>query len=87
MRELARRTGAHPVSVSRAFRRYYGLTLSEYRRRERVRRAAARIGASSLSLSSIAHGTGHADQPHFCREFRRLTGLTPSEFRRLARSS
>lgn len=84
VRELARLVDAHPVSVSRAFRRRYGVTLSEYRRRERVLRAAARLGASSLSLSRIAHATGHTDHPHFCREFRRLTGLTPSQFRRLA---
>lgn len=84
VRELARRVGAHPVSVSRAFRRHYGVTITEYRRRQRVRRAAARIATSSASLSRIAHGTGHADHPHFCREFRRLTGLTPSQFRRLA---
>lgn len=84
VRELARRVGAHPVSVSRAFRRHYGVTITEYRRRQRVRRAAARITASSVSLSRIAHGTGHADHPHFCREFRRLTGLTPSQYRRLA---
>jgi AraC family transcriptional regulator len=85
VRDLARLVDAHPVSVSRAFRRRYGVTVTEYRRRERVRRAAARIEASSLSLSRIAHATGHADHPHLCREFRRLTGVTPSEFRRLAR--
>lgn len=81
--ELARRVGAHPVTVSRGFRVHYGITFTEYRRRERVRRAAARIGVSSSSLSRIAHSTGHADHPHFCREFRRVTGLTPSEYRRL----
>lgn len=85
VRELARRVGAHPVSVSRAFRRAYGVTITEYRRRGRVRRAAARISDSAVSFSRIAHGTGHADHPHLCREFRRLTGFTPSEFRRLAR--
>ena len=82
---LAREVGAHPVSVSRAFRRHYGRTISEYRRRERVRRAAARIAATSSSLSRIAFATGHADHPHLCREFRRVAGLTPSEFRRLLR--
>ncbi len=80
---LAREVGAHPVSVSRAFRQHYGRTISEYRRRERVRRAAARIAASSSSISRIAFATGHADHPHLCREFRRVAGVTPSEFRRL----
>jgi AraC family transcriptional regulator len=84
VRELARRVGAHPVSVSRAFRRHYGRTISDYRRRERVRRAAERLAESSSSITRIAHGTGHADHPHLCREFRRATGLSPSAFRRLA---
>ncbi|NIP79727.1 MAG: helix-turn-helix domain-containing protein [Gemmatimonadetes bacterium] len=85
VRGLAALVGAHPVSVSRAFRKHYGLTISAYRRRERVRRAAARIAGSPESLSRIAHGGGYADHPHLCRDFRRTTGLTPSEFRRLAR--
>lgn len=84
VRELAEAVGVHPVSVSRAFRRHYGVTVTEYRRRERVRRAAAAIERASRPLSSIAYATGHADQPHLCREFRRLTGLTPTEFRRLS---
>lgn len=79
---LAREVGAHPVSVSRAFRRHYGRTISAYRRQERVRRAAARI-AGAGTLSRIAFATGHADHPHLCREFRRVTGLSPSEYRRL----
>lgn len=87
VRELARRVSAHPVSVSRAFRRHYGMTVSEYRRRERVRRAAGRISASPLPLTDVAYGAGFADHPHLCREFRRITGLTPSEFRQLIRVS
>lgn len=84
IRQLAALAGAHPVSVSRAFRRCFGVSVTEYRRRERVRRAAGRIAGSSVSLSAVGHATGHADHPHLCREFRRLTGLTPSEFRALA---
>lgn len=84
---LAGLAGAHPVSVSRAFRRHFGVAVTEYRRRERVRRAAGRLAASAQSLSAVAHGTGHADHAHFCREFRRLTGLTPSEYRRITRSA
>ncbi len=80
---LAALAGAHPVSVSRAFRRHFGVTVTEYRRRERVRRAAGRIAVSAQSLSAVGHGTGHADHAHLCREFRRLTGLTPSEYRRI----
>lgn len=83
--DLARDAGTHAVSVSRAFRRHFGCSISGYRRRERLRRAAATIESSLLALSRIAHATGFADHAHLCREFRGLTGLTPSEFRELVR--
>lgn len=84
VQSLARRAGVHPVSLSRAFRRHYGRTITEYRRRARLRRAAASISSSPSSLSTIAHRVGYSDHPHLCREFRRETGLTPSQFRRIA---
>jgi transcriptional regulator GlxA family with amidase domain len=83
--ELARAAGTHAVSVSRAFRRHFGCSISEYRRRERLRRAAATIESSPAGLSHIAHGAGFADHAHLCREFREVTGLTPSEFRGMTR--
>lgn len=84
--DLARRAGVHPASLSRAFRREFGGTITDYRRRVRLRRAAAlmtRAGAAS-SLSGVAHGAGYADHPHMCREFRELAGISPSALRRLA---
>jgi AraC family transcriptional regulator len=83
--ELARMAGVHPVSVSRSFRRHYGHTITEYRRRARLRRAAASIARSRVSLSRTAHEAGYADHAHLCREFRRAIGLTPSEFRAVLR--
>lgn len=82
--DLARLAGAHPVSVSRAFRREYGLTITEYRRRRRLHRAATLAAEGRESLSRVAHAAGYADHPHMCRDFRRLVGLSPSAFRRLA---
>jgi AraC family transcriptional regulator len=81
---LAALVGVHPVSVSRAFHRYYGRTVSEYRRSERVRRAAGWIANSTETLSRIAQTAGYADHPHLCREFQRVTGVSPSRYRRLA---
>jgi len=81
--ELARAVGAHPFSLSRAFRRHYGLTISAYRRRERLRRAAAAIAGSDRGLSHIAHDAGFTDHPQLSRDFRRTAGIAPSRFRRL----
>ena len=87
VRELARDAGVHEVSLSRAFRSCFGCTISEYRRRIRLRRAAADVGFGTVSLSRVAHQSGYADHAHLCREFRRATGLQPSAFRALAAES
>lgn len=83
--ELAALVGTHPVSLSRAFRRHYGCTITGYRQRERLRRAASAIAGAPHDISRIAHQAGFADHPHLCREFRHATGMTPTEFRALAR--
>jgi AraC family transcriptional regulator len=82
---LAAGLGVHPVSLTRAFRRAYGLTVTAYRRRQRLRRAAARMVETDEGLGTIAHAGGFADQAHMCREVRAATGLTASSLRDLAR--
>lgn len=84
--DLARRVGVHPVSLTRAFRRVYGVPVTTYRRRARLRWAAARVVGSDHSLCAIAHAGGYADQPHMCREMHAATGLTPSRLREVART-
>ncbi|MGH7549703.1 MAG: helix-turn-helix domain-containing protein [Gemmatimonadota bacterium] len=87
VRDLAREADVHPVSLARAFRRHYGTTVTEYRRRQRVRRAARAIERSDCHLTRIAYATGFSDHSHMCREVRAATGLTPTELQELARPS
>lgn len=87
VRDLAAEAGVHPVSLTRAFRRHYGASVTEIRRRERLRRAAAAIQGTRRDLTRIAHATGYADHAHMCREVREATGRTPSEIRALARGA
>jgi AraC family transcriptional regulator len=84
VRGLARDAGVHEVTLSRTFAQHYGSTITDYRRRLRVRRAARWIEAGSEHISRIAHASGYADHAHLCREFRRTAGVTPSAFRSLA---
>ncbi|HUF69881.1 MAG TPA: helix-turn-helix domain-containing protein [Longimicrobiales bacterium] len=87
VRDLAREAGVHEVSLSRAFRRCFGCTTTEYRRRVRLRRAAAEIETGCGQLSRIAHAAGFADHAHMCRDFGGTTGVTPSVYRDLARGT
>jgi len=86
VRRLAERIGVHPVSLTRAFRRAYGVPVSVYRRRVRLQRAAACVVGTDRELGSIAVDAGYADQAHMCRDVRGVTGLSPSRLRRVARS-
>lgn len=84
VRELAEAAGVHPVYLARAFRRAYGVPVTEYARRLRVRAAADRVASTGIPLARIACETGFADQAHLTRELRRETGLTPGALRRAA---
>lgn len=78
---LAQETGAHPVQLARAFRKYYGYSVGEYVRKLRVDYAYSQLISSQLSVVDIALATGFCDQAHFCRTFKRLTGMNPTELR------
>ncbi|HEU4885944.1 MAG TPA: AraC family transcriptional regulator [Longimicrobium sp.] len=84
VRDLAGAAGVHPVYLARAFRRAYGVPVTEYARRLRLRAAADRIASTALPLARIACEAGFADQAHLTRELRRETGLTPGALRRAA---
>jgi len=81
--DIAAGCGTHPVTISRQFRRYFGCSLSEYRRRLMIRRSLPLIGESASTLSTIAFTCGFADQSHFIRAFRAATRFRPSEYRQL----
>jgi AraC family transcriptional regulator len=84
--EAARVAGVHPAHLSRTFRRFTGMTMGTYLRRQRVEFACSRLRRSQNSLADIALEMGFYDQPHFCRVFRQQMGVSPREFRSLNRS-
>lgn len=83
VRELAASAGVHPVSMTRAFKRHFGETVTAYRLRGRLRRAVALLVRGSDTISEVASECGFSDHAHFCRQFRRATGVSPSRYRRL----
>jgi AraC family transcriptional regulator len=81
--EVARSLGIHPVHLARTVRRFTGLTLRDYVRRERIIRGSKLLRSSEHSLSRVAHEAGFADHSHFTREFVRRHGHTPSNDRHI----
>jgi AraC family transcriptional regulator len=82
---IAASAGVHPAHLARAFRRYYGCTLSGHVSKLRVEFACHHLTTSDTPLAAIALAAGFSDQSHFSNTFKRHTGVTPADFRRSTR--
>jgi AraC-like DNA-binding protein len=68
--------GIRPETVSRGFRRAFGVSPQSFRARVRLLQALSRIRRGE-KLAELAAECGFADQAHLSRHFRMLTGETP----------
>lgn len=76
--ELSLIAGAHPVTISKYFTRYFGCTMGEYMRKLKIEQAIAMIKSGQKSLTDVALECGFADQSHFIRTFKNFTGFLPT---------
>ncbi|WP_462248403.1 helix-turn-helix domain-containing protein [Ekhidna sp.] len=79
--DLASDLDVHPVTISKYFARICGMTISEYMRKIKVRRAVDMLLNSSETLVSIAFTCGFSDQSHMNRLVKRYIGHTPGAIR------
>jgi AraC-like DNA-binding protein len=71
-----------PETLSRGFRKMFGVTPARFRSEARTRRALALIARTDMPLASVAAMTGFADQAHMSRALHALTGSPPRCWRR-----
>ena len=74
--------GVHRGSLSRAFSEGYGITVTHYITRCRVRHAIKLLKETELPIRDIAKQSGFNTQEYFSRVFLEQTGSTPAAFRR-----
>jgi AraC-like DNA-binding protein len=82
LRFWARVNGLAPETLSRRFRKAFGVTPAAYRAELRAHRAFELIREGNVPLAAIAADCGFADQPHLTRAIKRLTGHSPGSWRR-----
>ncbi|GGG31085.1 hypothetical protein GCM10011344_34990 [Dokdonia pacifica] len=82
LQEISILVGAHPVTISKNFRKYFHCTLGTYRRRLKIEKSIDLIKNPEVSLSEIAFYCGFTDQSHFIRNFKELTGFLPKDYRK-----
>lgn len=79
--DLARVARCSTATLSRGFRRAFGVPPWQFVMRRRVERACDMLSRSALPIDAVAQATGFAGHGHFSRAFRRITGMTPLEWR------
>jgi len=68
--------------LRKRFREHFGVSLGDYLRNYRVRRAVGLLSTSELSIAEIADRCGYQSPTSFHRAFVCVTGVSPSEFRK-----
>ncbi len=81
--ELSEQVGVHRAHVARQFRRYYGMTIGECIRKQRIQFACRQLLNPKLSIADIAIDAGFSHQAHFTSTFRHTMGMTPNQYRML----
>ncbi len=67
--------------LSRLFKKEVGISLSDYVREEKVKRAMNLLRHSEFSLIEIAEYLGFCSQSHFTQIFKKTVGMTPKAYR------
>lgn len=80
---LSNELKVHPVHISRAASKHLSMSLGEYIRQHKVKRAIPLLLNSKSSLTEIAHETGFSDQSHFNRVFKSIFNSSPSSYRKI----
>ncbi|WNS44361.1 AraC family transcriptional regulator [Paenibacillus sp. MMS20-IR301] len=80
--ELAAVAGIDPDHFSRMFKKYTGLSPTDYITQLRMERAKALLIANSLSIKEVARHAGYEDPYHFSRRFKQVVGVAPSVYMR-----
>ncbi|MBF6615860.1 helix-turn-helix domain-containing protein [Pollutimonas thiosulfatoxidans] len=80
--ELADKLQTSKKRLSRALRLGTGMTLPQYLREERMRRAQRLLTQTSLPVAVIAREVGFSSVANFSHAFRQQVGMPPSAFRK-----
>lgn len=80
---LSEQLGVHPVHISRAAPKYLSMSLGEYMRQDKIKKAIPLLLDFNSSLTEISHQLGFSDQSHFNRVFKSYLNTNPSSYRKI----
>lgn len=81
LEEVARCAGVSPFHFCKIFKRFTGLTFTEYVNRSRVEKAKHLLLKPQSRVTEVAYDVGFQSLSQFNRSFRRVMAQSPTEFR------
>lgn len=78
---IAKELDLSVAHLSRAFKKYMGINLSDYIHRIRLNKVQKLLLKTHLSIKEIAEKTGYIDSKALIRVFKKYIGTTPTKYR------
>ncbi|HML47602.1 MAG TPA: AraC family transcriptional regulator, partial [Clostridia bacterium] len=79
--------GQPPSTLSRLFKRHFGMNFIDYVSYLRMQKARELLTATDLKLKDIVQAIGYSDVANFIRKFRIQEGMTPGDYRKAHRQT
>ncbi len=80
--QIARSLEVNPDYLSHLFHAQEEMTISQYIRREKIKRGENLLKYSDYRIQDIAFYLGFCTQSHFAKSFRQMVGMSPKEYRK-----
>jgi len=81
VKEVAEAIGLNANYLSTIFKKYEGISISEYIMKQKIILTKNLLTYSNYTLLEIAHYLGFVSQSHLGEQFRKETGMTPKQYR------
>lgn len=78
--EILKQKKMNPAVVSRQFKKGYGLSPIEYRKRMRIFSSAMELALNNCGIGEIAFRYGYDDHSLFLRQFKEIMNTNPSNY-------
>lgn len=87
LKYLSDQLNIHPVHISRAASKHLSMSLGEYMRQQKLKKAIPLVLDTSKSLTEISYQAGFSDQSHFNRVFKSQFDMNPSAYRKMLKKN
>ena len=71
-----------PSYMRSKFKKYTGVTITEYREKLRISSASEMLESGHFTLAEIAFELGYFDVYHFSKSFKAITGVSPGKYKK-----